>query len=955
MRSWSQIATRNWRTRPGRTGLAVLSVTLGVAVVVWVTCCYESVRRGVTDVVLQWIGRSHVVIEPSAGVWGLFDESVADLVRDIPGVEHVTTRTREYVEVAPAKPDDKTKPSKSYVEVEVTGVDPKQEPLFRTHRMLEGHFIKPGEDHTIVIERLLAEEFKLKLGDTLLMRDNDAPKVAEPFRIVGIIDRRRASMNQAMMTWTSVAAVQRIVKIPRKIKGVDIIIAHPTIANIQRVAAEARKRIDARAERLKAEGKKVAEIEINTTEAQHKKLDAAKGLLQFIMLLLACVVLLTSFFIILATMSMGVSERVAELGLLRCVGVTRWQLTGFVLIQTLPLGIAGTLLGVPIGLAFQWLTLQTVPEYLGRFAISDWGMALAIVGGLVTTLLGAAVPAISAFEVSPIEASRATTGRSVRKWIWIVGAVGLAALVAHEIVNRSMPERGAGGFDAGAIASVILLYFGAALLVPLAVTIAGRVATIVAATLLGLRSQLLGDEIVRAPFRAGAISAALMVGLSMIVGLVVWGKSVKQGWQFPKEFPDALLYSYESVPLAKASALRNTPGVKKGEFTVTDDFSFSLRKPRDSLLMNLFSGPDALARCLAINPDEGFRFVKLAFLEGSEREAQRLLNEGGHILVTREFSKAHNKHLGDRLTIWVDIPPRVAREFIKTSGKAAHVSKVGDTWYRRVTFKIAGVIASPGLDIAISFFNAGTYFQSYAVGAIMCTLDDAHKFFGREQGKLILFNFDLPKHKTTRVESDTSQTLHGVRAKMATKDGHKSFALGGGPIPGDGPEEKVVNAMLEKLDWPIKAFVTARELKQRIDENINRVTLLLSAIPFAGLLIAALGLGNLMAANVASRSRHLAVLRAIGVTRSQVLRMIIGEALVLALIGSALGLGLGFVLGRTSNRMTEMLSGFAPEFSIPWGLVAYGALAATSLCILAAIIPALRASRANVVGALADL
>lgn len=954
MRSWSQIATRNWRTRPGRTGLAVLSVTLGVAVVVWVTCCYESVRRGITDVVLQWIGRSHVVVEPAAGVWGLFGEDVSDLVRDIPGIEHITTRTREYVEVAPARSSDGNKPRGPYVEIEVTGVDPAQEPLFRTHHMLDGRFIEPGDKNTIVVERLLAKELKLKLGDTLLMRDNDAPKVAEPFKVVGIIDRRRASMNQAMMTWTSVGNVQRIVKILGKIKGVDIIVGNPTIANIQKIAVEVRKRLDARGERRKADGKEAENIEINTTEAQHKKLDAAKGLLQFIMLLLACVVLLTSFFIILATMSMGVSERVAELGLLRCVGVTRGQLTGFVLMQTLPLGVVGTLLGVPIGLGFQWLTLRAVPDYLGTFAISDWGMTLAIFGGLGTTLLGAAVPAISAFEVSPIEASRATTGRSGRKWIWIVGGVGLAALAAHELVNRSMPARGEGGFDASAIASVLLLYFGAALLVPLVVTIAGRLATIVAATLLGLRSQLLGDEIVRAPFRAGAISAALMVGLSMIVGLVVWGQSVKQGWQFPKEFPDALLYSYEPVPLDRISALRDTPGVKQNEFTVTDDFSFTMRRPRDSLLMNLFSGADALSRCLAIDPEEGFRIVKLTFIEGDEREARRLLNDGGHILVSREFAKANDRHLGDKLTIWVEISRRFASEVMGVSGEKSRVLKVGDTYYRRATFRVAGVIASPGLDIAISFFNAGTYFQSYAVGAIMCTLDDAQKLFGRHSGKLMLFNFDLPKHEASRVASDTSQTLHGVKARTS-EDGRKTFALGGGPIPGNGPEEKVVNAMLEKLGWPIKAFVTARELKQKIDDNINRVTLLLSVIPFAGLLIAALGLGNLMAANVASRSRHLAVLRAIGVTRSQVLRMIIGEALVLALIGSALGLGLGFVLGRTSNRMTEILSGFAPAFSIPWTLVAYGAIAATSLCILAAIVPAMRASRANVVGALSDL
>ncbi|MCA9256080.1 MAG: ABC transporter permease, partial [Phycisphaerales bacterium] len=950
----SQIATRNWQTRPGRTGLAVLSVTLGVAVVVWVTCCYESVRRGVTDVVLQWIGRSHVIIEPSAGVWGLIPDDVTDLVRDIPGVEHVTTRTREYVEVAPGPQTSTPIPDNKWADIEVTGVDPGMEPQFRSYHMREGRFLEPDDKNAIVIERLLADEFRLGVGDTILMRDNDAPKLVEPFTIVGVIDRRRASLNQAMMTWTRLDAVQRIVKIPGKIKGIDIIASDPTIGNIQRIAAEARRRIDDRAEALQAKGETPDAIEINTTEAQHKKLDAAKGLLQFIMLLLSCVVLLTAFFIILATMSMGVSERIAELGLLRCVGVTRAQLTGFILIQTLPLGIVGTMLGVPIGLAFQWLTLRAAPDYLGVFAVSDWGMLLAIFGGLGTTLLGAAVPAISAFEVSPIEASRASSRTSRRRWIWIVGAVGAMALVAHELVNRSLPAHGEGAFDAQSIASVILLYFGAALLVPPVIAVAGRIAIHIAAIMLRLRPQLLGDEIVRAPFRAGAISAALMVGLSMIVGLVVWGESVKQGWRFPSEFPDALLYTYKAVPLKKAQALENTPGVKPGEFTVTDDFAFSLRKPRDNVFMNLFSGADSLSRCLAIDTETGFRIVKLTFLEGNEEDARRRLNEGGHILVTREFAKAQKKHLDDKVGIWVAIAPSKAAEVRKALGDKARVIRSGDYYYRRETFRIAGVIASPGLDIAISFFNAGTYFQSYAVGAIICTLDDADRLFGRRSGKLMLFNFDLPEHVAARVQSDSSQTIRPQKM-TETEAGRQTFALGGGPIPGDGPEEKVINTMLEKLNWPVKAFVTARELKQKIDDNINRVTLLLSVIPFAGLLIAALGLGNLMAANVASRAKHLAVLRAIGVTRGQVLRMIVGEALVLALIGGGLGLGLGFVLGQTSNRMTALLSGFEPSFSIPWALVGYGALAATALCILAAVLPAMRASRANVVAALSDL
>src|SRR5205807_1036368 len=105
-------------------------------------------------------------------------------------------------------------------------------------------------------------------------------------------------------------------------------------------------------------------------------------------------------------------------------------------------------------------------------------------------------------------------------------------------------------------------------------------------------------------------------------------------------------------------------------------------------------------------------------------------------------------------------------------------------------------------------------------------------------------------------------------------------------------QEAVVEKLEERLGLEpgSMAFATVAQLKKKIDENLTHVTLLLSAVPFVGLLVAALGLGNLMMANVASRRREIAVLRAVGTTQSQILRMVIGEALILALLGSVMGL-----------------------------------------------------------------
>jgi putative ABC transport system permease protein len=919
MRHWLQIATRDWRTRPARSALSVLAVALGVAVVTWVTGSYESVRRSINEAVLEWIGRSHVIVEPVEGVWALFSQDVEALVAAEPGVAATTCRTREYVEVAPLPRDRAADPA--FQRIEVTGVMPASEPTFRPYRMSAGRFLRPDDENGLLVEAAFAAECGVGVGDEMLLRDPDAPHAARRFRILGLVDRRRASLNQAPMTWARLADVQALTGLHGRIKSVDAILADPRVANLQAVARGLRQRIEERNRRLEGGEHQSERLEVKTTEAQHQKLGAAQGLLQFIVTLLSCAVLLTAFFIILASMSMGVSERIRELGLLRCVGARRAQAAGLVLAHTIPLGLAGTALGLPLGVGLQWLTLLAAPAYVGSLAISPWCICLAAFGGLATTLLASVIPAFLSASVSPAQAARPHATTASRAWVWAAALAGLLLLGAQEMLRRRIRPESAEGLNLQAIYSLVALYAASALLAPAIVALVGRAAAAVVAISVRLRPELLQAEIGKAPFRAAAICSGLMVGLSLIVGLVVWGESIKQGWQFPREFPDAMLYSYSPLPLEAVRALRDTEGV--AQFTVADDFSFSLSKPS---ILRPFRLLDQFSRFLAIDPEEGFSLVKLAFLEGSERDALARLRRGGHLLITREFAQARGLHLDDPLTLWVD-----------------------DT---RATFRIAGVIASPGLDIAISFFNATTYFQTYAVGAVIGTLDDARKLFGRNYGKLILMNFAFARGDESPIPSAAAR-VHGSGPVPAPGQ-RVNFALGPGPLPGDGPEERIVNQMLVRLGDPPKAFVTARELKRQIERNIDRVTLLLSTIPLVGLVVSALGLANVMASSVAHRIREIALLRAIGITRGQTLRLVIAEALVIGMLGSLLGLGLGLMLGRATNSMTLSLWGLAPSFTVPWGLVAAGSGLAILLCLLAALVPAHHASRHNILSVLAE-
>jgi putative ABC transport system permease protein len=109
------------------------------------------------------------------------------------------------------------------------------------------------------------------------------------------------------------------------------------------------------------------------------------------------------------------------------------------------------------------------------------------------------------------------------------------------------------------------------------------------------------------------------------------------------------------------------------------------------------------------------------------------------------------------------------------------------------------------------------------------------------------------------------------------------------------------------------------------------------------------GMVNTMVLSVFERTREIGMLRTIGMTRRQARRMIRHESVITALIGAALGLGLGLFL---AGLVTKAMSSYDLALSIPIQTLAAFTLVAVLAGIGAAIMPARRASRLNVLDAL---
>jgi putative ABC transport system permease protein len=149
--------------------------------------------------------------------------------------------------------------------------------------------------------------------------------------------------------------------------------------------------------------------------------------------------------------------------------------------------------------------------------------------------------------------------------------------------------------------------------------------------------------------------------------------------------------------------------------------------------------------------------------------------------------------------------------------------------------------------------------------------------------------------------------------------------------------------------FPDAKVVTAAQFKKNQEADINLTLNLLYGLLGLSVIISLFGVVNTLILSVFERTRELGMLRAIGMTRSQVRRMIRHESIVTALIGAALGIAVGVFL---SILTTQALSDEGIVLAIPWTTIGVFVVATIVAGILAAILPARRASRLNILAAL---
>ncbi len=281
---------------------------------------------------------------------------------------------------------------------------------------------------------------------------------------------------------------------------------------------------------------------------------------------------------------------------------------------------------------------------------------------------------------------------------------------------------------------------------------------------------------------------------------------------------------------------------------------------------------------IAFDPEPFFRMTALTWIEPTDPAAQARARER----ISR----------GGAIL--------VAREFqvaqgIKTGDMFPIKGENGQTY----PMEIVGVVTSPGLEIASQFFAVGDTFTEQAMHAVFGSRRDLKEKLGTSAISMIQI----------------------------------------GLSPDISDEEALTRIRAALLDSGLLDAGSGRKIKADITQIIRGTMLISTSIAIFAMVISSFGVANIIVAGIQARQFEFGVLRAVGSSRGLLVRLVLGEAILIALTAAILGTLLGLQGVLSTQQLDRMLFGL--EFSVrPPPLPVAAGWAAVFLVTIGAATPA---------------
>ena len=584
--------------------------------------------------------------------------------------------------------------------------------------------------------------------------------------------------------------------------------------------------------------------------------------------------------LICGIMAVGLQERVRHFGHLRCLGASRGQLAQMVLVEALLAGVIGTAAGMLVGWVGSWLLVRHYASVLGVYRVGHVIPVAAVMTGLLATAFGALLPMWLAVRVQPLRAVASVAQASSIKRVILVALVGVL-LITLQVVLWQVPSP-VWRFRLYALVGNPAVFIGVALIAPLVVVLLERPAAWGLAFIWGLRRELLSGAWSRSPWRMGAMVASLLVGITFFISVESRAAGLLQSWEFPAGLPDVYVFSpFAPLPSNRLKTLpRAVPGIK--DSTAITAF-FVKAKPSGGRQRNMLF--------VVIQPKSFERMISLQFRQGDEKQAFAALMKGRAVIVASQAQHAVGLSTGSRIII--------------------------DSPVGAVPFKIAGVANSPGLNILKNYFGSSRLFGQVARMSLVGTAADARRYFG-----ITGFNTVMISLKPGTRGMPVMEAAKKYMSERPASFLGSLFAAGTGGLHG----------------------TSIKQMKRNLDHLVRRVLGALSLIAMVVLVVASVGVAAMMGASVRHRRYEFGVLRACGAGRGQLVRLVLAETSLAALVACGLGVVQGLYFAWMATNIDRLLAGFASEFVINWQGLVFPVVLTLALALGTALWPAARAS-----------
>ena len=925
------IAFRNIPRRKLRNSLTVLAIVLGVTLMVGVNVAFDNVYSQFRRTVNQAAGEVDISIRSTVDV--PFNESVLATVESMDGVADAYGRTGSIVNASVGE---------DWVSATLVGVNSATDfdYLNSESTNITGTRVLGVNSADAVVD----EGLNYAIGEVITLNvttysDSTFNSTEYNFTVVGIYSPNSlaaeymgqfGSMDYSI--FIDIERAQAILDYGNKIDSVSLKLTD--INDTDQV--------------LKALDSKLgADYVINPIKSTllgtiEKATSGLKSGLQIMSVMALCVAIV----IVLNTMYMNVGERTHEIGILRSQGASTRQVFWIFFSESLTLGIIGVIIGLFTGMmstnVFRYLTQRVFQPFTPGFetnfvlfSADPQHLVLGASAGILTVIIGGVFPSLSACKTDIINALRPSMRKAgnPRTALKLV-ALGLPLTIAGAFIYLFFDyfsEYGVGLFIASAFAPIPMI--GVTLLCAgLLRSGSGVIERLL--LLFGRTRKVISRNIERNLLRSTICFALIGMSLNLVIvmggaqtGTVMGVENVIRSFSSS----DLTVISKTTIPSSFADNLTNVDG------TLINITTPVLVVPERTILENHGYDPvvNSSSSVMAIDPSSYDYAMSMSFTEDTPSDVFVRLNDSGTVILTSPLAKSLNASIGDEVKMaifsLVEVPvviPNPALADVSIPANIPDISGYG-----------GGVPGGSGFDMSIPS----------TITINVTKLETTRVNFtvvGIAQGAWLEL-VSLGRFPLSEACYISYNSLNETYPDYMDESNLFFLKVNSGQNV-DYARDQIESAFGDTYQLSVTTYNDAVD---RVRSSIDEIFYILYSVVVFAVVNASIGVAAIMIMNVSERKREIGILRSQGMSRLQIVALIIGEAACLGVVGFLSGTMVGLIFHRITVSYM-WLEGFPMAFLIPYAAIAVSFVLAITTSIISAIYPANRASKLDIVDAL---